>query len=232
MSDSGVTKEHNALVRSKGERVTKPQARGPSQERSRASLDRMLATARALMIERQDENFTLQEVSVRGKVSIGSIYFRFRNKDDLVLAVIAQDMEQMAEREVTSFATLQHSITSLAEYVPALVRMMAQNLSDHALMLRLAMKKAAIDRAAAPAGDQREHQAVQRVIDSLSHYRSEISGDLEIKGKVVFNILFSTIVRHLSLVSEGSAARTIELDALIDELSQVVLAYITAPPAR
>ena len=43
-------------------------SRKPQQGRSRASLERMLAAARELMIERGSEEFTLQEVSQGGDV--------------------------------------------------------------------------------------------------------------------------------------------------------------------
>ena len=66
-------------------------SRRPQQGRSKASLERMLAAARELMLERGSEEFTLQEVSERGQVSIGSIYLRFESKDNLVRGVIAED---------------------------------------------------------------------------------------------------------------------------------------------
>ena len=65
-------------------------SRKPQQGRSKASLERMLAAGRELMLERGSEEFTLQEVSERGQVSIGSIYLRFESKDNLVRGVIAR----------------------------------------------------------------------------------------------------------------------------------------------
>ena len=63
-------------------------SRKPQQGRSKASLERMLAAGRELMLDRGSEEFTLQEVSERGQVSIGSIYLRFESKDNLVRGVM------------------------------------------------------------------------------------------------------------------------------------------------
>ena len=71
-------------------------SRRPQQGRSKASLERMLFAARELMLERQSEEFTLQDVSARGNVSIGSIYLRFESKDNLVRAVIFNALEEIA----------------------------------------------------------------------------------------------------------------------------------------
>jgi len=57
-------------------------AREPKQDRSRASFERVLDAATALLAERGYSEFTLQELSRRSKVSIGSIYCRVSGKDD------------------------------------------------------------------------------------------------------------------------------------------------------
>jgi AcrR family transcriptional regulator len=66
----------------------------------------MLAAARSLMIERGSEDFTLQEVGTRGKVSIGSIYLRFESKDNLVRAVLARGLADLAAAEAAMYAQL------------------------------------------------------------------------------------------------------------------------------
>ena len=58
--------------------------REPKQSRSKASLERLLKSAAELLTEKGYAEFTLQEVSARAQVSIGSIYNRFKSKDDLI----------------------------------------------------------------------------------------------------------------------------------------------------
>ena len=53
-----------------------PLIRPPVQRRSRESLERLLQTGLELLQERGFDGFTLQELSQRAGVSIGSIYGR------------------------------------------------------------------------------------------------------------------------------------------------------------
>src|SRR5213080_4486402 len=68
--------------------AAEPEAlRPPLQSRSRASLERVLEAGQKLLEEEGWEGFTVQEVSRRAKVSIGSIYARAPSKDALFMAV-------------------------------------------------------------------------------------------------------------------------------------------------
>src|ERR1043165_8347775 len=100
-------------------------SRKPQQGRSRASLERMLAAARELMVERGNEEFTLQEVSQHGNVSIGSIYLRFESKDNLVRAVIANALDEIAAEEDLMLDSVRAKSRSLAEFVPNYVEAFA-----------------------------------------------------------------------------------------------------------
>ena len=59
----------------------------PQQERSRASFERVIQAATALLEEDGYDGFTLAEVSKRANVSIGSIYARVKSKDDLFYVI-------------------------------------------------------------------------------------------------------------------------------------------------
>lgn len=107
-------------------------SRKPQQGRSKASLERMLAAARELMLERGNEDFTLQDVSQRGNVSIGSIYLRFESKDNLVRAVIADALDAISAEETTMLAALTPQCTSLGDFVPRYVESYAEVLRVNA----------------------------------------------------------------------------------------------------
>ena len=65
----------------------------PKQNRSKASLERLLNAACELLTENGYKDFTLQEVSKRAKVSIGSIYNRFKSKEDLIRLLQVRELE-------------------------------------------------------------------------------------------------------------------------------------------
>ena len=58
-----------------------PSVRQPRQNRSKASQEKIFKGAIKLLTDKGPEEFTLQELSKRTKVSVGSIYYRFENKD-------------------------------------------------------------------------------------------------------------------------------------------------------
>lgn len=76
----------------------------PQQRRSIATTERMMAVTEELLL-RQGESFTLGEVAKVGRLSMSSIYARFRSKDELVCAVqkrtfhdMSQEIDQQLER--------------------------------------------------------------------------------------------------------------------------------------
>src|SRR4051795_8248487 len=75
-----------------------PEARPPPlQNRSRASLERVLEAGQKLLEEEGWEGFTVQEVSRRAKVSIGSIYARAPSKEALIYAIYDRAVDHIAE---------------------------------------------------------------------------------------------------------------------------------------
>src|SRR3954453_10834195 len=84
--------------RSRTAAVSEPEAlRPPLQTRSRESLERVLEAGQQLLEDAGWEGFTVQEVSRRAGVSIGSIYARAPSKDALILAVYDRAMSAIAE---------------------------------------------------------------------------------------------------------------------------------------
>ncbi|WP_428333211.1 TetR/AcrR family transcriptional regulator [Novosphingobium sp.] len=207
--------------------------RGPTQQRSVASLHRMIGTARELMLERGNEDFTLQDVSQRGKVSIGSIYHRFESKEALVRSVIGAELGRMGAGEVDMIRAALAVSQTLANYVPRYVAGFAEGLRDNSVMMRLAMQRASFDREVSGTGEARELEASNTATIALLTYRSEIRGDCETKARIAFQVIFATIARRLSLDTSDPFSSKQDWALLIAELSAMTLGYlITQPPLR
>lgn len=188
----------------------------------------MLATARKLMIERESADFTLQEVSFLGKVSIGSIYFRFPSKDELVRAVISQDLAIMAADEVAAIADIARTAASIDEFIFAYVGALAEIVKRHALMLGLAMRDAASDPVMSDVGDEQERAAALRFAKGLTLYDEIVPADVEERAVIAFHVLFATFGRHIIKGAQASARGSLEWDKLIAEISKMVVGYIRA----
>lgn len=205
-------------------------SRTPQQGRSKASLERMLGAARALMVERGSEDFTLIEVSKRGNVSIGSIYLRFESKDNLVRAVIANTMEHLSGAETAMLESLAASCTSLREFVPRYVEAYAGVLTENAALLRLAMARAEHDPLVAGPGKAAALRAVDQARSAMLRYPDEFGGeDRDTRASAAYYIIFATLARQLSLGSSREAVTDYDWEELKRELGRMCLAYLTAP---
>lgn len=204
--------------------------RKPRQERSKASQERMLATAKLLMTEQGNEDFTLIEVSKRGNVSIGSIYLRYESKDNLVRAVLAQGMVDLADAEDEMLSNLKSNCHSLADFVPNFVEGYAGVLSEHAPLLRLAMMRAEFDPLVAAPGKKAAERALAAALDSMLRYSDEIGGKNPAKrAMAAYQVVFSTLARELSLGSSRESVTSYDWDEMKQELGLMCLAYLRAP---
>jgi AcrR family transcriptional regulator len=201
-------------------------ARKPQQNRSKASLGRMLNAARSIMLERDSDDFTLQDVSERGKVSIGSICYRFNSKDDLVRAVIVSGQEQMANDEKKLFTDVLSRSKSLADYVPRYVAVYSEHLHGYAQLLRLSMRRASIDPEISRFGNEELARAASEFTHSILKFRDEIAGDAELKINIVFRIIFATLVRQLSPDTRIEMGVNQDQQQLVRELGFMCLSYL------
>jgi AcrR family transcriptional regulator len=201
-------------------------SRKPQQGRSKASLERMLAAAEQLMIERGNEEFTLQEVSQRGNVSIGSIYLRFDSKDNLVRAVISDHLERMKAEEDRMLAVVTKS-TSLDSFVAAYVEAYAELLQQHAPLLRLTMQRAENDPLVSEPGKRVALRVEDLSTAAMMVYADEMGGkDKELKANSSYHVIFATLARQLSLGSTGGSAHDYDWGKLKRELGRMCLAYL------
>lgn len=204
-------------------------SRTPQQGRSKASLERMLAAGRELMLERGSEEFTLQEVSERGQVSIGSIYLRFESKDNLVRGVIAQALEVLAADEDELLGRLERDCADLASFVPAYVEGYAEVLRRHAPLLRLTMERAAFDPLVSAPGKESALRAETNATNAMLAHAGEFGGsDHKVKAQSSYHIVFATLARQLSLGSSGEAVHDYDWNLLKREMARMVLAYFRA----
>lgn len=204
-------------------------SRKPQQGRSKASLERMVTAAREMMLERGSEEFTLQEVSQRGNVSIGSIYLRFESKENLVRAVIASSLELLAADEAGMLAKLDADCSTLAEFVPAYVEAYAEVLRRHAPLLRLTMERAAVDPLVSEPGKEHALRAERQSLEAMLAHEDEFGGgDHRVRALSSYHVIFATLARQLSLGSTGEAVHDYDWNLLKRELGMMCLAYLRA----
>lgn len=202
--------------------------RAPQQGRSRASFERMVAAARQLMIERGNEDFTLQEVSERGNVSIGSIYLRFEGKDSLLHVVIADELDRLQNDEVEMIRGVLAASSDLKRFIELFVDRYYLVLRDHAPLLRPIMARAAFDPAVSAPGRAAASATLQASTSAILSYSKELDPrTANRRAAAAYQIIFATIARYLSLGSTTESAES-DWDTLKDELAAMCIAYLKA----
>lgn len=201
--------------------------RTPLQGRSKASLERMLRAARDLILERGNEDFTLQDVGRRGKVSIGSIYLRFASKDQLVNAVLTEAMQELVSSEEAMIANLSRGCTGLDDFVPRYVEAYADVLRTHAPLLRLTMRRAEHDPVIAANGKRAALKSEHDMIETICRFAGN-TPDMITRARAAYYVVFATLARELSLGSSGEAVTNYEWPVMMRELGRMCLAYLKA----
>ena len=206
-------------------------SRKPKQARSRQSLSKMLQTAKQMLTERGYADFTLQELSQRSEVSIGSIYHRFENKQELVRQVQAEVLETIENEYAVLINQLRRQSLPLKKLMPNVVKLYGNHLKLHAPILRVFMEIAPSDPAVAEIGRKYLRQAMLDFKLLLLDRRAEISQrDPEHAVEVCFEVIYSSMSRYLGLgnvlhdMSEG------DWNVLLDDLTQVALLYLSGCP--
>lgn len=201
--------------------------RKPRQGRSLASFERMLEATKSLMIETGGDSFTLQDVSERGQVSIGSIYLRFESKDRLLHAVIAEELTAILAKERVMIDEVLAETDSLGAFLPLYIARYSAFLEQHAPLLRTIMARAEVDPAVSEPGKETARRSSEMSIAAILTFRDEIkSADPEAKALAVFQIVFATIARQFGLGSTPESSDPYLWGFIKDEISKMALAYL------
>ena len=201
--------------------------RAPRQQRSQASFERMIAAAEELLRERGNDEFTLQEVGKRGKVSIGSIYCRFDSKDDLIRAVQARVLEAVNAEQLRVIGEAEAGAENLRQLVKLLVEGIADTLRRHAELMRPMMLRATNDPIVATAGKKSYAEVAARVEEVLLAHRDEIrQQDPERAVHSAYRVIYAAIARYLGFGSATGAAWEGDWEELKQDLGKMCAAFL------
>ena len=208
-----------------------PLARAPKQERSRASFERVIEAATAILRERGHADFTLAEVSRRSKVSIGSIYCRIDGKDALV-HIVQQRVYQQLEREFAEIVNrLRRQSLPLRKLIPPLVRDDAELYRRYGSIFNAMFALAPDDPVIAATGKHAYANAEMDFKLLLLEHRDEITHpDPEHAARFAYAMAWDLIARRLGFGSRGGMSEG-DWRELLDDLAVATLAVLLIDPA-
>lgn len=206
--------------------------RAPVQGRSKASYERMLAAAEALMASQGSDEFTLQEVSKKGKVSIGSIYNRFESKDALLHAMQLRVLERIDQQMSARLETARTSAHNLDELVVALTDAVAETLRDHADIMRPLMLRATSDPLVSATGKASYAATANAVKGALLLYSAQMAQPDPLRAvDSAFRVLYASIARYLGFGSATTAAWEGDWHVLKQDLARMLAAFLVTKPS-
>lgn len=204
--------------------------RPPLQRRSQESLERVLQAGAELLLDVGYERFTLQEVSRRSGVSIGSIYARAPSKEALILAIYDREMARVSAANERLRETAQFDGLEARELIMALVELMARSTLEHADILRVFMYRALVDPEIWRRGSDRSSELSRAFEGALLVHKNEFTHpDPELAIDVAFRFVYNTLVRRVSHGENFESQRPLSDEDLIRELGEATADYLLAP---
>jgi AcrR family transcriptional regulator len=207
--------------------------RRPKQDRSRSAMERLLATALEMLVQSGTSEFRLQELSRRTKVSIGSIYLRFDNKQELIREVQTRFLEQIERDHALVINRLRRRGLALKTLVPVAIRDYSLFLRKHSRALRVFMELAQNDPVIAANGKKYyKHSATDFALLLLDR-RAEIRHpDPERAVDACFSMMYTSVGRYLGLGTTSDVMGEGDWDRLIDDVSLMAVLWLSGGDPR
>lgn len=205
--------------------------RHPVQKRSKASYERMLAAAEALLAERGNDEFTLLDVTHKGQVSIGSIYNRFKSKDALLHAVQLRTMENLDRMMLKKIGNARAAHSTLPSLIRALVEDFAETLRRFGPQMRPLMARAPTDALVASIGKTSYLGTSDAIQAALLDHREQIQAEDPVRAvDSAFRILYATIARYLGFGTNQTSSWEGDWEVLKQDLAQMIASYLLNAP--
>ena len=206
--------------------ASEPLIRPPLQRRSQESLERVLQAGLEVLQEQGFDGFTLQEVSTRAGVSIGSIYARVASREALIMAIYERTMAWTEENEQLERDSLREDL-SPRERIETIVTDMANNMLGHADILRVFMRQAPINPDIWQRGAEKSHETSKVFERAILEHREEINHpEPDLAVDVAWRMVYCTIARRITHGPKFESPRTVSDRKLVRELARAVADYL------
>lgn len=202
--------------------------RKPQQDRSRSSMERLLATAVQMLAQSGASEFTLQELSQRTKVSIGSIYLRFHNKQELIREVQIRFLDRVEREHALLINRLRRRGLHLRQLVPIAIREYCVFLRKHADLLRVFMDLAPNDPIVAANGKRYYALSATDFALLLLDRRAEIRHPDPVHAvNACFRMMYASVGRYLGLSTTRDVMGEGDWDQLLDDVSLMAVLWLS-----
>jgi AcrR family transcriptional regulator len=205
--------------------------RVPRQQRSRDSLERVLAAGIDVLANEGWEGFTIAAVGKAAGVSVGMIYGRFENKDALFEAIHERFMSQIETLHVEGFDAAGWDELPTDQVIRRAVDVVAASFAFNAAMLRAAMLRSAVDDRIRKRGHRAIADLSRRFETALLERRADFSHpEPRLAVEVCFRMVFATLSRRTMFGPTFESSVELGWDRLVHELGAACVALLLYTP--
>src|SRR5262245_41623543 len=196
------------------------------QERSQRNLERIVAAAETVLSRDGWEAFTMKAVADEADASVGGIYRRFANKEQLLRAI--------KDNVLTRADALHRSLTSykakdLSDAVGHYSRYRIDALTSYADILKKILDAQQGDPVMQNRGRQSVQLGLRMFRSTVAPFRSEIKhADPELAIELAFYVFNAAVLRKMQGYATDTLFEHLDWEVLKKELAQVVLRYLRA----
>ncbi|MFY1683583.1 TetR/AcrR family transcriptional regulator [Micromonospora sp. WMMD730] len=191
--------------------------REPRQVRAELTRERILAAAAHIFSEYGYAAGTTNRIAERARISIGSLYQYFPNKDAILAALLVRHIDRGTWTQADE---LDLSPGTLAATVRALVRDAIDNHSEDPQLLRIMMEEAPLSQELLDTVDRHGKQRVAQIRDLLARHPDVRVTDLDTAAELI--VLTVEINTHKLMADP----RSIPVERFERELANMVTRYL------
>ncbi|MFG1923040.1 TetR/AcrR family transcriptional regulator [Cryptosporangium sp. NPDC048952] len=197
--------------------------RKPSQVRAELTRERILAAAAHVFVEHGYAAGTTNRIAERARISIGSLYQYFPNKDSVLAELLVRHIDRGVWTEADH---LDLSPGTLEAAVRALVRDAISNHQDDPQLLRIMIEEAPLSQELLDTIDRHGRLRVGQVRDVLARHADVRVTDLDTAAELIVNTV------ELNAHKVMADPRNVSVEALERELVGMLTRYLRGDVQR
>ncbi len=198
----------------------------PKQARSEESLQRLLDAAESLLSERSIGEVSIADIARRARSSVGGFYARFRDKDELLLALHERFVRDLEQRfQLIEAEAAKH--TSLRELLRPSLQMLVDIYRARRALLVAFVSRAADNRRLHQAGLLFRSEVISRFTRLLLRFRDEMRHpDPELSAELAIQLALGFMEQTLNAGRPRIAGELLPEGRVAEELERALCAYL------
>ena len=201
------------------------------QARSRATLDRLLDAAEALLAEKAWEDVGVADIALRADSSVGAFYSRFRDKDGLLNALHERFMSEAEATAEEMLDPQRWSKASVSEIVQDIIAFRVRIYSEHVGLIKAFALRTVTDRGFAARAQRYARQLNEGFVALMITRRRELLHPEPANAAEFVGRLITSLLTHRLLFDDVvDAGRPWSKSQITTELTHTCLAYLGVFP--